>query len=90
MSFQYTLSFRFKLYLFYNDYETGSTIYINHACWHPCFRSGGLRVGGKRSTRRKPTCLTWLPHDHLTGRRRESKPGRSGKIGEGVTTTSAR
>jgi len=25
---------------------------------------------------RKPTCLTWWPHDHLTCRRRVSNPGR--------------
>ena len=24
-----------------------------------------LRVGGNHSTRRKPTCPTWWPHDHL-------------------------
>ena len=32
----------FKLYLFNNDYETS---YINHAGWHRCLRSDGLRVG---------------------------------------------
>ena len=48
-----------KLYLFYNDYETSYTTYINHARWHRCLRLDGLRVGGNRSTRRKPTCLTW-------------------------------
>jgi len=26
--------FKFKLYLFYNDYETSYTTYINHARWH--------------------------------------------------------
>ena len=51
--------FFFKLYLFYNDYETSYTTYINHACWHRCLRSDGLLVGGNRSARRKPTCLTW-------------------------------
>ena len=28
----------FKFYLFYNDYETSYTTYINHARWHWCFR----------------------------------------------------
>ena len=50
---------KFKLDLFYNDYETISTTYINHARWHRCLRSDGLRVGGNRSTKRKPTSLTW-------------------------------
>ena len=35
----------FKLYLFYNDYGTSSTTYINHARWHRCLRLGGPRVG---------------------------------------------
>ena len=70
---------KFKLYLFYNDYKTSYTTYINHARWHRCLRSDGLRVGGNRSTRRKPTCLTWWPHDHLTCLRRVSNPGRSGE-----------
>jgi len=35
---------KFKLYLFYNDFETSYTTYINHARWHRCLRSGGLRV----------------------------------------------
>ena len=48
----------FKLYLFYNDYETSYRTYIDHARWHRCLRSDGLRVGGNRSARRKPTCLT--------------------------------
>ena len=39
--------------------------YIYHARWHRCLRSDGLRMGGNWSTRRKPTCLTWWPHDHL-------------------------
>ena len=34
----------FKLYLFYNDYETSYTTYINQARWHRCLRSDGLRV----------------------------------------------
>ena len=59
-------------YLFYIDYETSYTTYINHARWHRCLRSDELRVGGNRSARRKPTCLTWWPHDHLTCRRRVS------------------
>ena len=46
-----------KLYLFYNDYETSYTTFINHAHWHRCLRSDGLRVGGNRNARRKPTCL---------------------------------
>ena len=66
-------------YLFYNDYETSYTTYINHARWHRCLRSGGLRVGGNRSTWRKPTCLTWWPHDHLICRCRVLNPGRSGE-----------
>jgi len=49
----------FKLYLFYNDYETSYTTYINHARWYWCLRVGGLRVGGNRSAWRKPTCVTW-------------------------------
>ena len=44
---------------FYNDYETSYTTYINHARWHRCLRSDGLRVEGHWSARRKPTCLTW-------------------------------
>ena len=45
---------------------------------HRCLRSDGLRVGGNRSSaRRKPTCRTCWPHDHLTCRRRVSSPGRS-------------
>ena len=50
---------KFKLLLFDNDYETSYTTYINHARWHRCLRSDGLRVGGNRSARKKPTCLTW-------------------------------
>jgi len=46
----------FKLYLFQNDYETSHTTF-NHARWHRCLRSDGLRVGRNRSARRKPTCL---------------------------------
>ena len=49
----------FILDLFHNHYETNYTTYINHARWHRCLRSDGLRVGGNRSTRGKPTCLTW-------------------------------
>ena len=37
---------------------------INHAPWHQCLCS--LHVGGNWRTRRKPTCPTWWPHDHLT------------------------
>ena len=71
-----TLVIYWKLYLFYNDYETSYTTYINHVRWHRCLRSNGLRVGGNR---RKPTCLTWLPHDHLTCRSLVSNPGLSGE-----------
>ena len=71
------VKFKFKLDLFYNDYETSYTTYINHARWHRCLRLDGLCVEGNRSTQRKPTCLTWWPHDHLTCGRRESNPGRS-------------
>ena len=35
---------KFKLYLFYTDYETSYTTYINHARWHRCLRSDGLHV----------------------------------------------
>ena len=49
---------KFKLYLFYNDYETSYTTYINHARWHRCLRSDGLRVGGNRSTGGNPP--VWL------------------------------
>ena len=51
---------KFNLYLLYNDYETSYTTYINHARWHRCLRSDGLRVGGNRSTRRKPEYLSGL------------------------------
>ena len=34
--------------------------YTNPARWHWCL------CGRKRSTQRKPTCLTWWPHDNLT------------------------
>ena len=40
---------KIKLYFFYNDYETSYTTYINHARWHQCLRSDGLRVGGNRN-----------------------------------------
>ena len=60
---------KFKLYLFYNDYETSYTTYINLARWHRCLHSDDLLVGRNRSARGKPTCLTWWPHDHLTCRR---------------------
>ena len=49
------MSVAFKHFLFYNDYETSYTPYINHARWHRCLRSDGLRVGGNRSAWRKPT-----------------------------------
>ena len=40
-------------------------------------RSCSIRVKGNWSTRRKPTCLTWWPHDHLTlNLGRNSKRGR--------------
>ena len=44
-----------KIYLFYNDYKTSYTTYINRARWHQYLHSDGLRVGGNRNTRRKPT-----------------------------------
>jgi len=31
---EWALSAKFKLYLFYNDYETSYTTYVNHARWH--------------------------------------------------------
>mgnify|MGYP007091641023 FL=1 len=55
----WTSHLKFRLYLFYNNYETSYTTYISHARWYRCLRSGGLRVRGNRSARRKPTCLTW-------------------------------
>ena len=36
-----------------------TTITKHHARWHQCLRLDGLRVGGNRSARGKPTCLTW-------------------------------
>ena len=41
----YSIRMVVKLYLFYIDYETSYTTYINHARWHRCLRSDGLRVG---------------------------------------------
>ena len=56
----------FKLYLFYNDYETSYTTFINHARWHRCLRSDGLRVGGNRSfpeeTHLPDLVTTWPSH----------------------------
>ena len=40
---------KFKLYLFYNDYESSYTTYINHARWH-WFAFGWSSCG------RKPEC----------------------------------
>ena len=40
------LSLSFRLSLFYNDYETRHTTYINHARWHRCLRSDDPRVEG--------------------------------------------
>ena len=39
-----------NFYLFYNDYETRYTTYINDARWHRCLRSDGLRVGVNQYT----------------------------------------
>ena len=50
---------QFKLYLFYNNYETSYTPYFKHARWYRCLRSDGPHVGGNRSAWRKLTCLTW-------------------------------
>ena len=36
-----------------------TAIMKHHARWHRCLRSDGLGVGGNRSARRKPICLTW-------------------------------
>ena len=36
---------------------------MNHARWHRCLRSGGLRVGGNRSAGGKPP--VWFG-DHMT------------------------
>ena len=42
---------------------TKQVIQHNHAHWHRCLRTDGLRVGGNRSAWRKPTCLTtWSSH----------------------------
>ena len=41
------------------------TTYIIHARWHRCLCLCKSLCGG-RSIQRKPTCLTWWPHDHLT------------------------
>ena len=38
-----------------------TTITKHHARWHRCLHLDGLLVGGNRSARRKPTCLTWWP-----------------------------
>ena len=56
------MSVAFKHYLFYNNYKTSYTPYINHARWHRCSRFGGLRVGGNRSTRGNTP--VWLG-DHM-------------------------
>jgi len=40
--------FFLTFYLFYNDYETSYTTYINHARWHRCLPLDGLCVGGTR------------------------------------------
>ena len=55
------LNLKLILYLFYYDYKTSYTFYINHASWHRSLSSSGLRVWGNRSPRRKLTCLTWWP-----------------------------
>jgi len=75
---------KFKLYLFYNDYETSSTTYIKYARWHRCLRSDCLHVGGNRSARRKPTCLTWWPpHMPTPG----IEPGSQHGTGENLVNT---
>ena len=53
-----TKGFKFKLYLFYNDYETSYTTYINHARWHRCWCLDGLRVGGNWSARTGCGCCS--------------------------------
>ena len=60
----YIIFYFFKLYLFYNDYETGYTIYTigNDVCVRLLFV---LNETGEP----KPTCLTRRPHGHLTCRR---------------------
>ena len=57
------------IYLFHNDYKTSYVPYTNHSRWLWDPRSCDLRVAGNRSTRNKPTCRTWWPHDHHTCRR---------------------
>ena len=51
---------------FGNQTPLHSEPFGNQDRWHRCLRSGGLPVGGNQSTRRKPICLTWWPHDHFT------------------------
>ena len=65
------------IYITTNTNQVIQLILIMLVDQHRCLRSNGLRVGGNRSTRGKPTCLTCWPHDHLTCRRRVSNPGRS-------------
>ena len=68
-----------KCFLVYLFYETHYTTYVNHARLYRCLRSGGLRVWGNSSARRKPNCLNWWPHDHPTCRRRVLNPDRNGE-----------
>jgi len=44
-------------FIYFTTITKQRTTYINHARWHRCLRSDGLRVGGNRSARRKLTCL---------------------------------
>jgi len=57
--------FSFKLYLFYNDYETSYTTFINHARWHRCLRSDCLRVEGNRSARGKTNMSDLVTTSHF-------------------------
>ena len=47
-----------SLNVFYFTTITKQVIQLNHARWQRCLCSGGLRLGGYRTTRRKQTCLT--------------------------------
>ena len=71
--------FNFKLYLFYNiTKQVIKLILIMLVGTNVCVRMDFVweETGAHR---RKPTCLTWWPHDHLICRRRVSNPGRSGE-----------
>mgnify|MGYP000317226318 CR=1 FL=1 len=43
------IKLRYKLFIFYNDYETSYTTYTNHSSWFQCSRPCALRVEGIRA-----------------------------------------